>query len=66
MVQTFECIAGTHIPILCLRTNSQDYICYKQYSVNVETVYDYKGRFINSDGNKEIKLGQIIDTIHYH
>ncbi|XP_065662897.1 putative nuclease HARBI1 [Hydra vulgaris] len=48
MIQAFGCIDGTHVPIVCLVENSQDYFCYKQYySMNVQAVCDYKGMFMD-------------------
>ena len=48
MIQTFECIEGTHIPIKCPLENSQDYFCYKQYySLNAQAVCDYEGLFMD-------------------
>ena len=30
-IQAFECIDGTHIPIVCPSKHSHDYFCYKQF-----------------------------------
>ena len=46
--QSFGCIDGTHIPILCPVENSQDYFKYKNfYSINVQAVCDYRGYFLD-------------------
>ena len=48
MIQVFECIDGTHIPIKWPLEKSQDYFCYKQYySLNVQAVCDYKDMFMD-------------------
>ena len=48
MIQAMCFIDGTHIPIKKPHKNSQCYFCYKQFhSLNVQTVCDYKGQFMN-------------------
>ena len=47
MTQAFGCVDGTHIPIKCPAENSQDFFCYKQYSLNVQGVCDYRGYFLD-------------------
>ncbi len=48
MIQAFGCIDGTHVPIICPGTNSQDYYNYKGfYSLNVQAVCDYRGHFLD-------------------
>ena len=50
LIQAFGCIDGTHVPIKTPSTDSHDYFCYKQYySLNVQAVCDYRGRFIDVD-----------------
>ena len=48
MTQTFGCIDGTHISIVCTSEHHHDYFCYKQFhSLNVQAVCDYKGAFMD-------------------
>ena len=50
MLQAYECIDGTHIPIKTPNENSQDYFNYKQFFLlNVQAVCDYKGYFMAVD-----------------
>ena len=48
MVQAFDAIDGTHIPIMASYANSQDYYNYKPFhSINAQTVCDYRGLFLD-------------------
>ena len=48
MVQAFDAIDGTHIPIMASYANSQDYYNYKPFhSINAQTVCDYHGLFLD-------------------
>ena len=43
-------VDGTHIPIMQPYVNSQDYYSYKmKYTLNVQSVCDYSGKFIDAD-----------------
>ena len=47
-MQAFGCNDGTHIPIMCPKENSQDYVFYKFYhSLNVKAVCGCKGLFLH-------------------
>ena len=48
MIQAFECIDGTHIPIACSSEHSHDYFCFKQFhSITVQPVCHYKCTFMD-------------------
>ena len=49
------CVDGTHIPVRQQTENVHDYFCYKmKYSVNVKTVCDYEGQFLDVDVVKSV------------
>ena len=44
------CVDGTHIPIRQPLENAHDYFCFKmKYSINVQAVCDFEGKFIDVD-----------------
>ena len=48
MVQAFDAIDDTHIPIMASYANSQGYYNYKSFhSINAQTVCDYRGLFLD-------------------
>lgn len=48
--QAFGCVNGTHITIQQPLENSHDYFSYKmKYTLNVQGICDYEGRFIDVD-----------------
>ena len=48
--QAFGCVDGTHITIIQPLENSHDYFSYKmKYTLNVQGICDYQGRFIDVD-----------------
>ena len=48
--QAFGCVDGTHITIVQPLENSHDYFSYKmKYTLNVQGICDYQGRFIDVD-----------------